>query len=149
MTHKSPGDSSDIPEEVLSIFDRVLVGSDLQTKVNLYRAIEGTQIEPNDPMFLPIAVVTQAKLAIAPIPGELKALSDDIKAHLVTLQSLSRGQIQDCHNVAADIHVTAKRLSIQMARQASSGTSPVFSFLWAFFGAVSGSVLIFVLQRFL
>ncbi|WP_017299788.1 DUF6753 family protein [Nodosilinea nodulosa] len=146
MNHKPLGD---IPDEDLATLDLVLEGVDLQTKLKVYRILEKTQVEPNDPMFLALLSLTHARVAIAPIPDDLRVLVGEMKAHLVTLQALSRGQIQDCRDVAAEIHVIAKRLSKQMAQHASSGTSPVFSFLWAFFGAVSGSVLIFVLQRFL
>ncbi|PSN15945.1 hypothetical protein C7293_04860 [filamentous cyanobacterium CCT1] len=146
MNHKPLGD---IPDEELATLDLVLEGVDLQTKLKVYRILEKTQVEPNDPMFLALLSLTHARVAIAPIPDDLRVLVGELKAHLVTLQALSRGQIQDCRDVAADINVTAKRLSKQMGHHASSGTSPVFSFLWAFFGAVSGSVLTFVLQRFL
>lgn len=146
MTHKSLGD---IPDEALSTLDIVLEGVDLQTKLKVYRILEKTQVEPGDPMFLALLSLTHARVAIAPIPDRLSVLVEETKAHLVTLQALSRGQIQDCRDVAADINVTAKRLSQQLARHTSGGISPVFSFLWAFFGAVTGSVLIFVLQRFL
>lgn len=143
------GSVDDMPVEVRATLDLVLEGVDRDTKLKVYRLLQQTDIEPGDPMFLAIAAVTQGRLAIAPIPDDLRVLVGEMKAHLVTLQALSRGQIQDCRDVAADIHVTASRLSKQMSRQASNGVSPVFSFLWAFFGAVTGSGLIFVLQRFL
>ncbi|MBE9155993.1 hypothetical protein IQ265_03975 [Nodosilinea sp. LEGE 06152] len=147
MNHKPLGD---IPDEELATLDLVLEGVDLDTKLKVYRILEKTQIEAGDPMFLVLLSLTHARVAIAPIPDDLRGLVDDVKAHLVTLQSLNRRQIEDCLDVAAEINVTAKRLSNQMVQHASSGTSsPVFSFQWAFFGAVSGSVLIFVLQRFL
>jgi hypothetical protein len=144
-----PESIDDIPDEARSLLDAVLEGADATTKLKVHRVIQRSQVEPNDPLFLALLALTHAKITIAPIPDDLRVLVNEMKAHLVTLQGLSRGQIQDCRDVAADINVTASRLSKQMVRHASGGISPVFSFLWAFFGAVTGSVLIFVLQRFL
>ncbi|MBD2231489.1 hypothetical protein [Phormidium tenue] len=143
------GSIDDIPVDARTLLDIALEGEDEKTKLKIYRLLQQVDIQPRDPMFLAIAAVTHAKFAIAPIPGDLNTLIGEIKLHLGYIQSLSRRQIEDCHDVARDIKVIAQRLSKQMAQHASSGTSPVSSFLWAFFGAVTGSVLIFVLQRFL
>jgi hypothetical protein len=141
--------ADDMPLEVRATLDFVLEGVDLETKLKVYRLIQKTEVEPGDPMFLALAAVTHGQVAIAPIPEHLKALSEEIKAHLVTLQTLSRGQIQDCRDVASDINVTAGRLSRQLSRYAAGGPSPIVSFLWAFFGAVFGSGLMLLLQRYL
>jgi hypothetical protein len=138
----------DMPEKAQSLLDAVLEGVDDRTKLKVHKVIEQAQVEPNDPMFLALAVLTEAKISIAPVPGDVRLLTEEMKAHLVTLQSLSRGQIQDCRDVASDIKVTASRLSRQLVRHTSGGISPVFSFLWAFFGAVCGGVLILLLQRY-
>lgn len=144
----NPKPMDDLPERTQSLIDAVLEGVDVKTKLKVHQIIQRSQVEPDDPMFLALLALTEAKVAIAPIPSDLRSLTEEIKAHLVTLQSLSRGQIQDCRDVASDINVTASRLSRQLVRHTSGGISPVFSFLWAFFGAVCGGVLILLLQRF-
>ncbi len=138
----------DQPEKPLSLLDMVMKNHDAQTKLMVHQIIERSKVEPDDPMFLALLALTEAKITIAPIPSELRSLTDEMKAHLVTLQSLSRGQIQDCRDVASDINVTASRLSRQLVQHTSGGISPVISFMWAFFGAVCGGVLILLLQRF-
>lgn len=138
----------DQPEKPLSLLDIVMKNHDAQTKLMVHQIIQQSQVEPDDPMFLVLLAITEAKITIAPIPSELRSLTEEMKAHLVTLQSLSRGQIQDCRDVASDINVTASRLSRQLVQHTSGGISPVISFLWAFFGAVCGGVLILLLQRF-
>lgn len=138
----------DQPEKPLSLLDIVMKNHDAQTKLMVHQIIQQSQVEPDDPMFLVLLAITEAKITIAPIPSELRSLTEEMKAHLVTLQSLSRGQIQDCRDVASDINVTASRLSRQLVQHTSGGISPVISFMWAFFGAVCGGVLILLLQRF-
>lgn len=138
----------DMPANVRATLAHMIEGADLETMLKVYRVIQKTDVEPDDPMYLPLIAVIHGQVAIAPIPSELRSLTEEMKAHLVTLQSLSRGQIQDCRDVASDINVTASRLSRQLVQHTSGGISPVISFLWAFFGAVCGGVLILLLQRF-
>ena len=113
--------ADDMPVDVRATLDLMLEGVDDHTKFKIYHLIQKTEVEPGDPMFLALAAITHGRVAIAPIPDELKALILEIKAHLVTLQALSRGQIQDCREVASEISVTAGRLSQQLNRYTAGG----------------------------
>lgn len=141
--------TDDLPEGARSLLDMVLEGVEASTKLKVHQVMQRSHVAPDDPMFLALVLLTEAKLSIVPVPGELRSLVEEMKAHLVTLQSLSRGQIQECRDVAGDINVTASRLSRQLVRHASGGISPLVSFMWAFFGAVCGGVVLLLFERFL
>lgn len=145
---KIPMQPNDTPDSERVDLEYLLGEKDTARLLEVQRILRQCGIHPNDPMHPAIATMVHCHKSLTPIPENLKALSNDIKLHLVTLQSYSGQQLQECRDVAYDIKVAANRLSKQLAVSSSqTHNSALLPFLWAFFGSVCGSAVVLLLQR--
>ena len=68
------------------LLDRVLVGASEEAKAKILEILNAHDIEPDDPMFLALVAVTDCRMAVAPIPQELAALTQNLQAVLEELR---------------------------------------------------------------
>ncbi|MBE9117258.1 hypothetical protein IQ249_15260 [Lusitaniella coriacea LEGE 07157] len=85
------------------------VPEDIRTKV--FQVLYEHDIEPDDPMFLIFAAMTEAKLSVAPIPEQLEELQKGIKAVLLALCEQVETSLKRHEELNYNFYVTAERLS--------------------------------------
>lgn len=132
-----------VPEEVRRRLSLLFQDADDAVLTKTCELLGASGLSPEDPSFLLMAIILYTQLTLSPIPKELEQLVKEMKVHLVTLQSLTMGKLQECREVSVDIKVAASRLSKQLAvYHASGASSPLMALQWAFFGAAIGGSLV-------
>jgi hypothetical protein len=121
---------------------------DDKTIAKLQEFIALHDLEPNDAIVSVLVTQFLYHESAKAVPEILRELCQEIKVHLVTLQSQSAGKIQECRDVAYDIKVAGNRISKQLARTQTT-PSPIVPFLWAFFGSILGSGIVLGLTHYL
>ncbi|MBE9040095.1 hypothetical protein IQ235_04720 [Oscillatoriales cyanobacterium LEGE 11467] len=83
----SPFGNRNAKEEETTRLDRLLEGESEENKRKILEIASQCRIRPNDPMFLALVVVTQARLSITPFPEKLEEIQRNLNLFNTRVES--------------------------------------------------------------
>ena len=92
-------------------FSTVLEGLPEKDQVKILKILEQLGIKKNDPMFLALSIMTEAKFLLEPVPKTLEALKEDTKSELRALCNEIQSSHERQQDIYSQIHATAARVN--------------------------------------
>lgn len=146
----------------LDSLNKMMAGATDEVKRKVLEVLYDHDIDPDDPIFLIFGAMTEAKLAVAPIPEQMAKLQEGIKAVLNALCEQVDSSLKRHEELNYNFYVTAERLSTilnqklfeierqQQRRQGALSVSLRTALLWCLvtssIGGIVGALLISMLM---